>query len=150
LDDASRCSECVWGGFKCDVEGIPVRDWVTLEREEERIRSERQAAVQLMAITSARLARLEKQQEFLRKRGREMLRRGLDTLDQLDAEEQKEKDAAEAVEQAGKEAESEEQALVTAAAAGPSYDLFAPYSPGWWGFAGAADSSATTRGTEGC
>ena len=43
-----------------------------------------------MAITSARLARLERQQEFLRKRGRDMLRRGLQTLDELDAAEEKE------------------------------------------------------------
>lgn len=93
-DDKNRCSECVWRGIKCDVEGIPVRDWAALEREEERIRSARQAAVELMAITSARLARLEKQQEFLRKRGRDMLRRGLSTLDELDAAEEKERQSS--------------------------------------------------------
>jgi hypothetical protein len=96
-DDKSRCSECVWRGIKCDVEGIPVRDWAALEREEERIRSARQAAVELMAITSARLARLEKQQEFLRKRGRDMLRRGLQTLDELDTVEEEERQASSSV-----------------------------------------------------
>ena len=44
-----------------------------------------------MAITSARLAHLEKQQEFLCRRGRDMLRRGFYTLDELEAVEEKER-----------------------------------------------------------
>jgi hypothetical protein len=70
--DSGRCSECVWRGFKCDVEGIPVSDWSSLERQE----------------------------EFLRTRGIAMLRRGLKTLDELDAVEEKERKEKEAKEAA--------------------------------------------------
>ncbi|KFX93185.1 hypothetical protein O988_06947 [Pseudogymnoascus sp. VKM F-3808] len=117
----SRCSECVWRGIKCDVEGIPVRDWAALEREEERIRSARQAAVELMAITSARLARLEKQQEFLRKRGLEMLRRGLLTLDELDTVEEAERLAS--VSTVVSSAPTDEL---------PEFDVFGGLSPSFW------------------
>lgn len=119
-DDKSRCSECVWRGIKCDVEGIPVRDWAALEREEERIRSARQAAVELMAITSARLARLEKQQEFLRKRGRDMLRRGLSTLDELDTAEEEERQA------------SASTAAPTAPIELPEFDIYGGLSQSFW------------------
>lgn len=83
-EGSTRCSECARSGKKCDVEGIPVDDWESLEREEQRIENERE-------VTLARLLRLDKQQQFLKRRGREMLKRGLKTLDELDAEEERER-----------------------------------------------------------
>lgn len=76
-DGSARCSECARSGKKCDVEGIPVDDWESLEREERRIEREREAALE-------RLLRLDKQMKFFKARGREMLRRGLTSLDELD------------------------------------------------------------------
>ena len=76
-DGSARCSECARSGKKCDVEGIPVDDWESLEREERRIEKEREAALE-------RLLRLDKQTKFFRAKGREMLRRGLSSLDELD------------------------------------------------------------------
>jgi hypothetical protein len=122
--DSSRCSECVWHGIKCDVEGIPVRDWETLEREEERIRSARQAAVELMAVTSARLARLEKQQEFLRRRGRDMLRRGFRTLDELEAVEEKERQ--------DEKAKQVEPTTTSSVEEFPELDIYGGLSPSFW------------------
>jgi hypothetical protein len=91
-----------------------VRDWDALEREEERIRVARREAVELLARTSAKLARLDKQQEFLRRRGRDMLRRGLKTMDELDEVEEKEKTEAaqRASAEAAQAAENERQAVI--------------------------------------
>jgi hypothetical protein len=86
-EGSTRCSECAQGGKKCDVEGLPVNDWESLEREEQRIEHEREA-------TLAKLLRLDKQQRFLKRQGREMLKRGLKSLDELDAAEEKERDEA--------------------------------------------------------
>ena len=90
-EGSSRCSECVRRGQKCDVEGIPAGDWLSLEREEERLNTEEAKATATMIETSARLARLQKQKKLLRSRARDMLRRGLKTLDELDAAEEAER-----------------------------------------------------------
>lgn len=88
--DSGRCSECVWRGFSCDagVRGVSASDWSSLEKEEQRIRAEKKA-------TLAKLLRLERQEEFLRERGMKMLRRGLSSLDELDAVESVERAAVE-------------------------------------------------------
>jgi hypothetical protein len=110
-------------GFKCDVEGIPVRDWEMLELEEKRLKEERQIALQTIAAASARLARLEKQQEFVRKRAGDMLRRGLKTLDELEAQEEKEKQEKE-------EREREEREKRELAAMQPATSFAVPdFSP---------------------
>ena len=100
--NSKRCGECVRRGVKCDVEGIPVRDWETLEREEERLRLEKEITLQAVQAGLARMARLEKQQDHLKRRGAEMLRRGLKTLDELEAQEEKEKQEREVAEQSAR------------------------------------------------
>src|SRR5689334_6542842 len=64
------CRECVCRGVKCDVEGIPVSDWDSLDHEEARLKRERDlvaaevlAAHQAAIAGMARLQHLEKQQE---------------------------------------------------------------------------------------
>ncbi|KFY32529.1 hypothetical protein V493_00105 [Pseudogymnoascus sp. VKM F-4281 (FW-2241)] len=121
--EMSPCTHCEKHGRKCIVspDDDKSRCSKSLEREEERIRSARQAAVELIAVTSACLARLEKQQEFLRKRGRDMLRRGLSTLDELDEAE-----------------EAERQASASSAASSaptselPEFDAFSGLSQSFW------------------
>jgi hypothetical protein len=76
-DGSARCSECARLGKKCDVKSIPIDDWDSLEREERRIEKEREATLE-------RLLKLDKQMKFLKTRGREMLRQGLKSLDDLD------------------------------------------------------------------
>jgi len=85
--DTSRCGECVGSKQKCDVAGPSLSDWKSLEREERRLDDERRE-------TLAKLLRLDLQQRSLRTRGREMLRRGLKSLDELDAAEEAERVAA--------------------------------------------------------
>jgi hypothetical protein len=101
-ENSGRCSECVLRGVKCDVEGIPVGEWRALEMEEDRLEKESEAASRLLAENlrlaqenSARLARLEKQKKFLKSKGKDMLRRGLKTLDELEEAEEKERQAEE-------------------------------------------------------
>lgn len=103
-EDSSRCAECARRGLKCDIEGIPVGDWESLEREEARLQSERDAAFRLAKESLARVERLEKQQAFLKRKGKDMLARGLKTMDELEEAEEKEKQQKENEERASREA----------------------------------------------
>jgi len=90
--DSRKCAECVRRKLSCDQMGPSHPDWVKLEREEERLdREEEETLVKLM--------RLRKQKKMLRSRGKEMLRRGLKTLDELDAAEEEEREENERGEQ---------------------------------------------------
>lgn len=86
--DSKKCAECVRRKLKCDCMGPEHPDWIKLEREEERLDREEEE-------TLAKLLRLRKQKRLIRTRGKEMLRRGLKTLDELDAAEEAERVAAE-------------------------------------------------------
>ena len=115
-----RCSECVRLGKKCDVEGIPAGDWEAVEREEFRLDTAEMLAEDSFrkaqsALNEAvnRLARLRQQKKFLRKRAGDMLRRGLKTMDELDAVEEKE---------AREKEEAERQVLTPAGSADVSGD----------------------------
>lgn len=93
--DSRRCAECVRRNLKekCDCMGPEHPDWVKLEREEERLDREEEE-------TLSKLLRLRKQKRLIRTRGKDMLRRGLKTLDELDAAEAAERAATEAAEAA--------------------------------------------------
>jgi CO dehydrogenase/acetyl-CoA synthase beta subunit len=82
----------------CDVEGIPVGEWRSLEVETDRLEREKEVAfaqleaAQRTALESAsRIRRLEKQERFLKSKGKDMVRRGLKTLDELEEAEEKER-----------------------------------------------------------
>jgi hypothetical protein len=47
-ENSGRCSECVLRGVSCDVEGIPVGEWQSLEREEDRLERESKTASRLL------------------------------------------------------------------------------------------------------
>ena len=101
----------------CDVEGIPVRDWESLDKEETRIRLAINESLQQIALHSAQVLCLKKQQDFARKRDQDMLHRGLKTLDKLDEAEAKEKEEKEVQDRA---------AVTSASSANPSW--FEPLS----------------------
>jgi hypothetical protein len=104
-EQSKRCGECVRRGYNCDVVGPSDGDWRALEREEERLAFETRLTREAVATAMAKLKRLELQRDLLKKRGAEMLRRGLQTLDELDAVEEEERKAKEK-----KEAEESQQA----------------------------------------
>ena len=91
---SSRCAECVRRGDRCDV-GVPsAGEWASIERETARLKKLEDEAMEAIM----RLPRIRKQKEFLQKRAAEMLRRGMKTLDELDAAEAAEKEAREKAE----------------------------------------------------
>ena len=92
---SKRCNECVRSNSRgCNVSAPSENEWLSLQKEEERLRSETRATRDTVATALARLNRLEQQQDLLKTRGAEMLRRGLKTLDELDAAEAREREAA--------------------------------------------------------
>jgi hypothetical protein len=150
--DARRCSECVRSGVKCDVLGPSQADWVALERGEKKLREQLEAAeaehrkfVEGLLETQNRVERLKKQRESFVARAAAMLRRGLKTLDELDAVEE-----AEAHEAASR-------ALTPAASAdasgdlsgdpldfsGVAFDADLPMSPSFWDSIGVAGETSS-------
>ena len=94
---STRCAECARLGKKCDVEMPAIGDWEALERvenkldvEEQQARDEAAQLAQAMAAAAGRLDRLARQRKFLKKRGAEMLRRGLKSMDELEEAEARE------------------------------------------------------------
>jgi hypothetical protein len=94
--DSARCAECILAGgnVKCDVLGPSSSEWAALERAENKIVDEVKQAEEAQAQLFLRLheqqtklLRLRKQQEYFRNRAAEMLRRGLKSMDELDAAE---------------------------------------------------------------
>jgi hypothetical protein len=110
--ESSRCSEYVRRGRKCDMEGIPIGDWDSLECKEECLCIEKEITFQAVQAGLACIQRLEKQQQFLKKKGADMLKQGLQTLDKLDKVEAREKEEKEVQEHA---------AVNSAAPADPSW-----------------------------
>lgn len=90
-DDSKRCSECIRVNARCDAGGPSASDWDKLEREERRLQEEEEEAM-------AKILRLRKQQRLFRSRAKDMLRRGLKTMDELDEAEERERKEAEAKE----------------------------------------------------
>ena len=95
--DSSRCSRCInaGGSVKCDVHGPSEESWRSLERAEKKLDDEWIATQERLLALQSKLLRLDKQRQMFRKRAAEMLRRGLKSLDELDAAEEAERLAAE-------------------------------------------------------
>jgi len=91
---SQRCGECVRRGSKCDALQASISDLESLRLEEERLKLERDLAFEAAMAGLERVRVLEKRQQELRTRGMEMLRRGLSSLDELDAVEAKELESA--------------------------------------------------------
>lgn len=85
--DSTRCSECVRQGRRCDVAGPSSSDMRSVVEELRRLNQEEKE-------TTSKLLRLQKQREFFQDRASEMIRRGLKTMDELDAAEEEERAAA--------------------------------------------------------
>lgn len=85
--ESTRCSECVRRKRSlCNyTTKLPsLGDWSSLDRQRQKLRDEEEEAM-------AKILRLRKQQRFLDDREKEMIRRGVETLDELDAAEAAEK-----------------------------------------------------------
>jgi hypothetical protein len=90
--NSSKCGECICSNISCDVFVPSVLNLAWVKREEEHLASKKMAAQMLVAETAqqyinahAHLKRLEMEQELLQLRGDEMVRRGLRTINELEA-----------------------------------------------------------------
>ncbi|PHH84728.1 hypothetical protein CDD83_1482 [Cordyceps sp. RAO-2017] len=97
MDGVSRCKECVRRGRSCDASGVPLDALSRITAEHRRLKSkEKEAEQELLEAhrraseAIARLARLRSQREMLASKGAKMVNLGLQTLDELEAEELRE------------------------------------------------------------
>ena len=88
---ARKCARCVSSNSRCSNAPPTTFEWEQILREDERLRREKEEAVEKAQRASlelqeamAKTVRLERQQSSLRTRGAEMLRRGFNTLDELE------------------------------------------------------------------
>ena len=90
-ENSGHCSKYVLQGTPCDVKGIPVREQCSLKVKEERLEHEREAALLLTKQSLARARCLKKQQKFLKSKGKDIVCRGLKTLDELEEVKERER-----------------------------------------------------------
>ena len=95
----------VYLGKSYNVEAPSSAQWETLEKAENKLEAITEAAemefITISAVAaeiSARLARLRRQRKLLKRRGAEILRRGVSSLDKLEALEEREADINRVVE----------------------------------------------------
>jgi hypothetical protein len=98
--ELSWYSEYVRCRCKYNIEGIPIGDWDSLEYKEERLCIEKEITFQAVQAGLACIQCLEKQQQFLKKKGTDILKQGLQTLDKLEEVEAREKEEKEIQERA--------------------------------------------------
>lgn len=132
---SKRCSECVQRNTKCDVSAPSVSDWEKLRLEEARLEAEEELAAQQEQEAFARRMRLRRMQKLLKSRGGEMLRRGLATLDELEAVEERERKEAEEKAEAERNAHAGANPFATTDPGldfSSEGDLLAAVSPSFW------------------
>jgi hypothetical protein len=103
--ESRRYADYVRLGKSCDVEAPSSIQWETLEKAKNKLEAATEAAemefITVSAVAaeiSARLARLRRQRKLLKRRGAEILRRGVSSLNELEALEEQEADANRVVE----------------------------------------------------
>lgn len=152
--NSKRCALCVRLGLsRCDMGGPVPSDWESLDISKERVEKEwdeaerkQNALFEKQKELQAHFKRLQAQRNFLRRREAEMLRRGLASLDELDAAEEEERLAAER-----SQPEGEASALADSAvpldppmdsALAEALATYDPADPYWLnaGFSGVADA----------
>lgn len=103
-------------------------EWERLRVEEARLEAAEELAARQEQEAFARRMRLRRMQKLLKTRGGEMLRRGLATMEELEAVEEKERKEGE--EKAAAAATQAEPVMDPCANTG--HDLFAAVSPSFW------------------
>jgi hypothetical protein len=88
MDTKNRnCAACTKRGRKCEKRFHNNKEWEQFEKDEIETTRQLNEALAEQATLSARIARLFKQQEFLRSKGKRMLDHDTVVMDQLDEEE---------------------------------------------------------------
>ncbi|EFY91147.1 Boty-Like Retrotransposon [Metarhizium acridum CQMa 102] len=83
-----RCSECALRGYtSCNPGGTSSDAYNRVLREKDRLDRERASAEEDLERAMARLQRIRRQEKFLRQKAAEMIARGVESLDELEAQE---------------------------------------------------------------
>ena len=100
--DSSSCLVCVENGKPCEMEPFSCSDFAKVDKERARLDAEEDKANEEVAAYSARVnaalakaARIRKLRRFLASREAEMIRRGLENVEELEKLEEQEKLEAE-------------------------------------------------------
>ena len=103
---SSRCTNCVrFGSKRCDPEEVPLPDYSKIDQEMERLekleekeeaalRVEEEiaeAALQRARLSREKLQRLRKQRKLLRRREQEVFDKGMETVEELERLEERER-----------------------------------------------------------
>ncbi|KAH0419547.1 hypothetical protein CcaCcLH18_14363 [Colletotrichum camelliae] len=94
LANSKRCGECVKRGFSnCDGGDVAnalnrcFNEQKKVEREEEEAEEALEVLQTQLAAALGRLSRLRKQKKFVKERGSDLIRRGMQSVDEWEAEE---------------------------------------------------------------
>jgi dynactin complex subunit len=146
-EKTARCGECFKRGLKCDVRNLPVSDWAAIEREEARISRELAQTTADLHQTLARQSRLMKQQEFIKTRAKEMLKRGVESLDELDVAEAADREREEQAARRAKEAAAAHALTTGFSGVAEQVDLSAFFAPGWESLGVVGGTASTPPGS---
>ncbi|KAF8864466.1 hypothetical protein BDZ45DRAFT_759022 [Acephala macrosclerotiorum] len=81
---STRCGACVKRGLKCDVAGPREEDWARLDQERSRLAAEEEAAFTQEEAAFHRRMRIKSLSGVLEKKAGEMIRRGLQSVEELE------------------------------------------------------------------
>ena len=89
--NSSRCSKYVLQGASCNVEGILISKQHVLKAKEACIKAKKETAFQLVYKNMSCIKHLEKQQEFLKSKGKDIVCYSLKTLNKLEKVKERER-----------------------------------------------------------
>jgi len=84
LKGARRCGECHRSNVACEIAPPSEQQWDRIKERENRLKTETAAATQAALDSMAKLLRLQKEQSVFNDRVAEMLRRDVDSLEELE------------------------------------------------------------------
>ena len=129
MDSKNRnCASCTRRGRRCEKRFHGDREWNELKRSEKKLQDQLSEALAEQARISAKVARLFKQQQFLKDRGEKMLDHDSNVLERLDEENPL---SAEELQELERLADEQEAAQLAAVSNDPSLTQMMN-SPSFW------------------
>ena len=94
LMGSSKCGNCTRRGLKCDVRDVSTEDFAKVDKEAARLDAEVERMEEEEELLRARLKRFKRLRKALHEKELEMVRRGLDNIEELERIEDEERVAA--------------------------------------------------------
>ncbi len=91
---SKKCGNCTRRGLRCDVRDVTDRDFEKIDKEASRLDAEIRKSREDMELAMARWKRFERLREVLKEKEIEMVRRGLDNIEELERVEDEERAVA--------------------------------------------------------